>query len=115
MVPSGTSALVTALVALGVKAGDEVIVPNYTMVATGNSVRLIGAVPVFVDVHPETFTVDLPTIQSAVTSKTRAVIHVTLNNRSRDLPAIADWCRLQNLPLIEDAAQSLGCFSQGAH
>lgn len=115
MVPSGTSALITALVACGVQAGDEVIVPNYTMVATGNAVRLVGAVPVFVDVCAETFTVDLPTIQSAITPKTRAVLHVTLNNRSRNLSEIAEWCREKSVWLIEDAAQSLGCFHQGVH
>lgn len=58
---------------------------------------------------------DLEGIQAAVTSKTRAVIHVSLNNRSRGLAEIAEWCRAQKIGLIEDAAQSLGCWLNGSH
>lgn len=115
MVPSGTSALMIAMHALGIRPGDEVIVPNYTMVATGNSVRFIGAIPVFVDVDPGTFTMHPEDVWTALTPRTRAVIHVTLNNRSCGLDALVAGCRERGIPLIEDAAQSLGCFLDGVH
>lgn len=115
MVPSGTSAIIVALLACGIKPGDDVIVPDYTMVATANAVRLLGARPVLVDVNPSTYTLDLETIRSRRTPCTKAVIHVSLNNRSTGLDEIAAYCKQQGLFLIEDAAQSLGCKRNGVH
>jgi perosamine synthetase len=113
--PSGTSALITALLACGVQSGDEVIVPAYTMVATVNAVRVLGAIPVIVDVSRETYTMELHSVRKAFTLKTKAVIHVSLNNRSIDLPELATFCKMNRLFLIEDAAQSLGCRLDGKH
>jgi perosamine synthetase len=115
MVPSGTSAIITALLACNIKAGDDVIVPNFTMIATANAVKLLGANPILVDVNRDTFTLDLETVKANITSKTKAVIHVSLNNRNKDLQELANYLKENNLYLIEDAAQSLGAFSNGQH
>lgn len=115
MTPSGTSAIIVALLASGIQPGDEVIVPDYTMVATANAVRLIGATPVLVDVHPTLYTLELETIERHRTSRTKAVIHVSLNNRSIGLEDIVAYCKREGLILIEDAAQSLGCRKNGVH
>jgi perosamine synthetase len=113
MTPSCTSALMVALISCGIGPGDEVIVPDYTMVATANVVRVLGAKPVLVDVHPTTFTLDLDTLKAARTPLTRAVIHVSLNNHSIGLTEIAAFCKDVGLYLIEDAAQSVGCTLDG--
>ena len=76
IVNNGTISLTLAAIAFGIKPGDEVIIPNYTMIATANSIKLIGAVPVFVDVEPNTLCIDLDVLKKAVSSKTRAVIFV---------------------------------------
>jgi len=81
MTTSGSTALVTALIACNIQPGDDVLVPDYTMIATANAIRLLGANPILVDVNPETYTIDLETIQAKKTEKTKAVIHVSLNNR----------------------------------
>ncbi len=111
--PSGTAALLLSLLALGVGPGDEVIVPDYTMVATANVVTALGASAVLVDVHPETYTVTVDAVRAARTSKTKAVIHVSLNNRSHGLLDLVAYCAETGVPLIEDAAQSLGCTYAG--
>jgi perosamine synthetase len=113
MTTSGTTAIMTALLALDLEVGSEVIVPNYTMIATANAVRALGYKPILVDVNPTTYTLDLSTLQRFVTDSTKAVIHVSLNNRSTGLKEIAEFCKKANLYLIEDAAQSLGCFLDG--
>lgn len=115
MTTSGSTALLVALLALDIRPGDEVIVPNYTMIATANAVRLLGATPVLVDVDQATYTLTLESIQKHQTEKTKAVIHVSLNNRSKDLEAIVEYCKTNNLFLVEDAAQSLGCRLNGKH
>ena len=115
MTPSGTSALITALLACNVGPGDEVLVPDYTMVATANSIRLLGAKPIFVDVHPNSYTLHVDDVIKHLTPSTKAVIHVTLNNRSIGLTELASLCKQKNLYLIEDAAQSLGCLIDGKH
>lgn len=115
MTTSGSTAIVTALLACDIKPGDDVIVPNYTMIATANAVRMLGANPVLVDVDKDTYTLNLETLKAKITEKTKAVIHVSLNNRAKDLNAIVDYCRSNNLFLIEDAAQSLGAKYQGQH
>lgn len=115
MTPSGTSAIIAALFSCGIRPGDDVIVPNYTMVATANAVRILGANPILVDVNPSTYTVDLETIRASRTERTRAIIHVTLNNRSFHIREITEYCKNEGLFLIEDAAQSLGCRHDGVH
>lgn len=114
MVTNGTISLVMALLALDIKAGDEVLIPNLTMIASPNSCTLIGAKPVFVDIEPDTLCMDLDKAKKAITKKTKALMYVALNGRSADMKKVLDFCRANNLFLIEDAAQALGCF-QGKH
>ena len=115
MTTSGTTAIITALLALGLKKDDEVLVPNYTMIATANAVRVLGAIPKLIDVNPETFTIDLASVKANLTEKTKVVIHVSLNNRSTQLKEIVDYCHEKNVYVLEDAAQSLGCRLDGKH
>lgn len=115
MTVNGNIALILALMAMGVKAGDEVIVPNYTMIASINSVTMVGATPILVDVDPETLTLSTEIIAAARTSRTKAVMHVSLNNRSTSMEEIACYCKEHHLLLLEDAAQSLGCRIGGRH
>ncbi len=105
-VSSGTTALQVALEAAGVGVGDEVIVPAYTFVATAASVALVGAVPVFVDVSPDSYCIDVAAVEAAVTDRTRAVIAVHLAGQPADLDALTALCQSKGLRLIEDAAQA---------
>ena len=105
-VSSGTTALQVALEAAGVGVGDEVIVPAYTFVATAASVALVGAVPVFVDVTPDTYCIDVRAAEAAVTERTRAVIAVHLAGHPADLDALTALCQSKGLRLLEDAAQA---------
>lgn len=118
VVNNGTISLTLAALALGVGPGDEVIVPNFTMIASPNSIQMIGAKPVFVDVEPSTLCMDLALTRAAITSRTKAIMLVSANGRYPDA-GIDAWCALaaeHNLPLIEDAAQSLGStFPDGRH
>jgi len=113
MVSSGTAALICALLACDVGKDDEVIVPAYTMVATLNAVKSTGATPVLVDVSNETWTITPCAVLAAMTSKTKAVIHVSLNNRDAGLSEISKVCKDNSVFLIEDAAQSVGCLRYG--
>ena len=112
VVNNGTISLTLAALALDIKANDEVIVPNYTMVATPNSVQMFGAKPVFVDVEPSTLCLDINLVEKAINSKTKAIILVSANGRYPDstIKAFEDLARSNNLKIIEDAAQSLGSF-----
>ena len=85
---NGTVSLSLALLALGVKPGDEVIVPDFTMIATPNSAKMIGAEPVLVDVEKETLCVDMEKAKEALTGKTKALIHVSFNGRTNDLDEV---------------------------
>lgn len=112
VVNNGTISLTLAAMAVGVQAGDEVIVPNYTMIATPNSVKMFGAAPVFVDVEPETLCLDIEKVKQALTPKTRAIMLVSANGRypKVGISAFEELARERNLLLIEDSAQSLGSF-----
>ena len=112
---SGSTALFTAIRACGVTSGDEVLVPDLTMIATATSVILAGATPVFVDIDPATLCIDLEQAERAVTPRTRALLLVSLNGRSPDMAAAAALCRRRGITLIEDAAQSLGSAWRGRH
>jgi len=109
MTTSGTTAIILALMSLELNYGDEVIVPNYTMIATVNSIKHLGLKPVIVDINKDTYTLDLNVIKDNITNNTKAVIHVSLNNRYCNLMDIVKFCKDKNIFLIEDAAQSLGC------
>jgi perosamine synthetase len=115
MTTSGNMALILALMALGIKEGDEVIVPNYTMIATINSIKMVGATPILTDVDIESLTLSLDIIKENLSPKTKAVLHVSLNNRNKNICEIKEFCDKNSLFLIEDAAQSLGCFTNNLH
>lgn len=113
---NGTVSLSAALVAVGVGVGDEVICPDYTMVATPNSAELIGARAVFVDIERDSLCMDFEAMKHAVTEKTKAVMLVSINGRyPKNMQAFVDFCRDHGIHLIEDAAQSLGSFCHGKH
>lgn len=113
MTTSGTSAIILALMSLEFEEGDEIIVPNYTMIATINAVKFLKFKPIIVDVDKDTFTLNNITIEENITKKTKAVIHVSLNNRYTDMDGIIKTCTDNNLILLEDSAQSLGCKING--
>lgn len=104
---NGTVTMHTALAALGVKAGDEVIVPPLTMSSTSLAVLNNGSIPVFADVDPETFNIDAKSIEKVITNKTKAIITVALYGLSPDYDEILKVCKKYNLYLIEDNAE---CF-----
>jgi perosamine synthetase len=105
---SGTSALVVALAAAGVRPGDEVIVPAYSFVATPLSVVQVGAIPVFADVDIETGCLDPAAVAAAVTSRTRAIMPVHMHGCAADMNALLDVARRHDLVVVEDAAQAHG-------
>ena len=109
-VNNGTIALSIAALAVGIKPGDEVLVPNFTMIATPNSLRMIGAVPIFTDVELKTWCIDKFEIEKKLSPKTKAVILVTANGRypTYDVDDLRDFLNRRGVKLIEDAAQSLG-------
>ena len=111
-VNNGTISLTLAAMACGIQAGDEVIVPNYTMIATPNSVKMFGAVTIFVDVEPETLCLDIELVKKALTPKTKAIMLVSANGRypKTGIDAFVKLAEDNNLVLIEDSAQSLGSF-----
>jgi len=112
-VNSGTAGLHLGLLAAGVGAGDEVIVPSFTFAATGNSVALTGGTPVFADIEPETFTLDPAAVEAAITPRTKGILPVHLYGhpaRMRELAAIAER---HGIELYEDAAQAHGASLDG--
>ncbi len=115
MTVNGTVSLILALLALEIKSGDEVLVPDVTMIATPNSAILLGIKPVFVDIDQNTFCMDLNYAKTAITPKTKAILYVSLNGRSGDMKEVEVFCREHGLFLIEDAAQSLGSYWNKKH
>lgn len=108
-VASGTEALLISLMALGVRPGDEIITTPFTFVATAEAIVLLGAVPVFVDIEPDTCNINARLIEAAITPRTRAIMPVSLYGQPADMHEINDIAmRHGNIPVIEDAAQSFG-------
>jgi perosamine synthetase len=103
---SGTSALLTSLSVLGVGAGDEVILPPYTFVATANVILALHALPVFVDIDPATQQIDASKIEAAITNRTAAILPVHLGGNVADLDAIMAIAKRKKLPVVEDACQA---------
>ena len=107
-VASGTEAMLMSLMALGVRAGDEVIVPAFTFAATAEVAVLVGATPVLVDVERDTCNIDASLIEAAITERTRAIVPVGLYGQPPDMAEINAIADRQGLAVIEDAAQSFG-------
>src|SRR5262249_3452055 len=103
---NGTVALHLALRALGLQAGDEVIVPSFTYVATANAVKLCGAEPVFVEVEPETWCMDPNQVEEAITSRTKGIVPVDLYGHPADLDRINHLATIYGLWVVEDAAEA---------
>jgi len=112
-VASGTDALILALRAIGVKAGDEVILPPFTFVATGSAVSALGARPRFADVDPATFNISAAQIEKRITPRTRAIIVVHLYGLAADMDAIREVAAKHHLPIVEDNAQAIGATYKG--
>ncbi|ASZ10406.1 DegT/DnrJ/EryC1/StrS family aminotransferase [Chitinophaga pendula] len=109
---SGTTALTTAMAALGIGAGDEVIMPTFTFVASFESVFSVGATPVLVDID-DTLTLDPKAVEAAITPRTKAIMPVHMCGAMADLDALKSLCEKHNLLLLEDACQSFGATYKG--
>ncbi|WEK62698.1 MAG: DegT/DnrJ/EryC1/StrS family aminotransferase [Candidatus Microbacterium colombiense] len=112
-VNSGTAGLHLGLLAAGVGAGDEVIVPSFTFAATGNSVALTGATPVFVDIEPDTFSLDPAAVATAITPRTRGILPVHLYGHPARMRELEELATARGVALYEDAAQAHGAALDG--
>ncbi|MDX1951693.1 MAG: DegT/DnrJ/EryC1/StrS family aminotransferase [Verrucomicrobiota bacterium] len=112
-VSSGTDAILLALMALDIKAGDEVLCPSYTFFATGGCIARTGATPVFVESCPACFNMDFEDAAAKLTNRTKAIMPVHLFGQSADMDPILEFAKERKLPVIEDAAQALGAEYHG--
>ena len=112
-VANGTDALQIALMALGVGPGDEVITPGFTYIATAETVALLGAKPVYVDIDERTYNVNPVLVEAAITPRTKAIVPVSLYGQCADFDAINAIAARHGIPVIEDAAQSFGATYKG--
>ncbi|KJV44737.1 aminotransferase DegT [Acinetobacter indicus] len=110
---NGTDALQIAQMAFGIGPGDEVITPGFTYIATAETVAVLGATPVYVDVKPKTYNLDVEKLEAAITPRTKAIIPVSLYGQCADFDAINAIAAKYNIPVIEDAAQSFGATYKG--
>ncbi|PIN73355.1 aminotransferase DegT [Candidatus Woesearchaeota archaeon CG10_big_fil_rev_8_21_14_0_10_45_16] len=110
---NGTTALHAALQALGIKEGDEVITSPFTFAATGNTIRMVGATPVFVDIDPATFNIDSRLLEKAITPMTKAIMPVHLFGKTAEMGKICEIAKKHGLSIIEDACQAHGAAIEG--
>jgi len=115
LAPNGTLALYVALMALGITKGDEVIVPDFTFIASANSIYLTGAAPVFVDVNSDDLNINPVLVEKAITKRTRAIMPVHIYGQGADMDKLMQIAKKHNLLVIEDAAQVLGVHYKKKH
>lgn len=115
LMPNGTLALYAALMVLGIKKGDEVLVPDLTFIASANSVYLTGAKPVFVDVNRSNFNIQPESCEKHITKRTKAIMPVHIYGQSAEMDKIRAIARRHRLYIVEDAAQGLGVTYKGKH
>ncbi len=112
LVSSGTAAVTIALASVGVGAGDEVIMPTFTFVASFEAIMMLGAIPVLVDID-ETLTLDVESTKQAITPKTKAIMPIHMCGSMANMDALQDLCNTRNLILIEDSSQATGATYKG--
>ena len=110
---NGTDALQIAQMSFGIGPGDEVITPGFTYIATAETVAVLGAKPIYVDINPQTYNLDVEQLEAAITPRTKAIIGVSLYGQCADYDAINAIAAKYNIPVIEDAAQSFGASYKG--
>nr|8E77_A Chain A, DegT/DnrJ/EryC1/StrS aminotransferase [Psychrobacter cryohalolentis K5] len=110
---NGTDALQIAQMVFGIGPGDEVITPGFTYIATAETVAVLGAKPIYVDINPKTYNLDVEQLEAAITPRTKAIIGVSLYGQCADYDAINAIAAKYNIPVIEDAAQSFGASYKG--
>src|SRR5574344_799590 len=110
---NGTDALQIVQMAFGIGPGDEVITPGFTYIATAETVAILGAKPIYVDVNPKTYNLDVEKLEAAITPRTKAIIPVSLYGQCADFDAINAIAAKHGIPVIEDAAQSFGASYKG--
>ena len=110
---SGTDALLIALLAIGIKPGDEIITTPFTFISSSEVISQLGAVPVFVDIEEDTYNINANKIEDKITNRTKAIIPVSLYGQTADMDLINEIASRNNLLVIEDAAQSFGAFYKG--
>ena len=112
-VANGTDALQIAYMALGIEAGDEIIMPSFTFIATAEAAALVGATVVFADIEPKTFNLNPESVRALITPRTKAIVPVHLYGQSSDMDPLLEMARARDISVIEDNAQSIGATYRG--